>query len=292
MKDKQLLEYEKTQKDYDSQEYNPDELEAYLNQVDTQTDQVNPVKKQEPPIMVTLEDKYKKFLHAQEQEDPSDVDSSIKRAFYEQEYFKSKIDAIDNRRLDQRSVLSLEKDILKEFNEKKTSNSKEVYKEQFKEQVLQSLHEPTEEEQYKVNFKQQILASIKEPTQNEKENKKSNQKENSSYNREKQLKEMKAFEETHSFDEVYKLKKEALEEIKEMDLTDAQREKLLNLERALDTEKQEYDKGKVSNKSDTIEEKTKRNKFLELFGKKDKELEKTEQKNPRKTKQKDYEMDI
>jgi len=49
--------------------------------------------------------------------------------------------------------------------------------------------------------------------------------------------------------EVYKLKKEVLQELKELNLTDSQREKLTKLEKALDTEKKDHDKQKKEEKS-------------------------------------------
>jgi len=48
---------------------------------------------------------------------------------------------------------------------------------------------------------------------------------------------------------VYKLKKEVLQELKELNLTDSQREKLTKLEKALDTEKKDHDKQKKEEKS-------------------------------------------
>ncbi|MEH7590090.1 hypothetical protein V7247_25425 [Priestia megaterium] len=60
---------------------------------------------------------------------------------------------------------------------------------------------------------------------------------------------MKEFEQKHSFDKVYKLKKEVLQELKELNLTDSQREKLTKLEKALDTEKKDHDKQKKEEKS-------------------------------------------
>lgn len=82
--------------------------------------------------------------------------------------------------------------------------------------------------------------------------------------REERVKEMKEFEKTHSYPEVYRLKKEALQELKGLNLTDSQREKLTNLEKALDQEKQEYDKN--SKKESSQEKETKnQNKFAQLF---------------------------
>jgi len=63
------------------------------------------------------------------------------------------------------------------------------------------------------------------------------------------LAKMKEFEQKHSFDKVYKLKKEVLQELKELNLTDSQREKLTKLEKALDTEKKDHDKQKKEEKS-------------------------------------------
>src|SRR6478735_8920730 len=62
--------------------------------------------------------------------------------------------------------------------------------------------------------------------------------------KEQRVAKMKEYEQKHSFDKVYKLKKEALQELKEINLTDSQREKLTKLEKVLDTEKKDHDKQK------------------------------------------------
>ncbi|MCI0767505.1 hypothetical protein [Bacillus sp. TL12] len=156
---------------------------------------------------------------------------------------------------------------------------KEAYKESYKEQVLEEIAPSKEEKQYKEQYKIEVLAMLgseKEKSSDQKEQvqKKENketslekQEEKYSKSREERVKEMKEFEKIHSYPEVYKLKKEALQELKGLNLTDSQREKLTNIEKALDQEKQEYDKNskKESNQEKQEKEPKIQNKFAQLF---------------------------
>ncbi|MED1597859.1 MULTISPECIES: hypothetical protein [Bacillus] len=153
---------------------------------------------------------------------------------------------------------------------------KEAYKESYKEQVLEEIAPSQEENEYKQQYKAEVLAMLgreteKEPHSNRQASKeKSNEKqpvqqeERYTKSREERVKEMKEFEKTHSYPEVYRLKKEALQELKGMNLTDSQREKLSSIEKALDQEKQEYDKNSKKESSQEKEPKS-QNKFAQLF---------------------------
>ncbi|MES9774295.1 hypothetical protein ABWK50_25230, partial [Priestia megaterium] len=93
------------------------------------------------------------------------------------------------------------------------------------------MQQPSEETQYKQIFKQSLLAQlgISDEKDSSKEAKKEAEAEKAPV--EKQLKQetpqekeqrvakMKEFEQKHSFDKVYKLKKEVLQELKELNLT-------------------------------------------------------------------------
>lgn len=155
-------------------------------------------------------------------------------------------------------------------------NPGDSYKESYKEQVLEEIAPSQEEEQYKEQYKAEVLAMLeidKEKSSDSKEQvlkeekkeaRPGKQEETYSKSREERVKEMKEFEKTHSYPEVYRLKKEALQELKGMNLTDSQREKLTNLEKALDQEKQEYDK-KSNKESSQEKEPQSENKFAQIF---------------------------
>jgi hypothetical protein len=147
-----------------------------------------------------------------------------------------------------------------QFQARKQAQQKDQYQEGYKQEVLEVMQQPSEETQYKQLFKQSLLAQlgISDEKESSKEAKKEAEAEKAPV--EKQLKQetpqekeqrvakMKEFEQKHSFDKVYKLKKEVLQELKELNLTDSQREKLTKLEKALDTEKKDHDKQKKEEK--------------------------------------------
>ncbi|PFK27589.1 hypothetical protein [Bacillus cereus] len=155
-------------------------------------------------------------------------------------------------------------------------NPKDAYKESYKEQVLEEITPSQEDEQYKGQYKAEVLAMLgidkekssdsKEQVSKEakKEDHPGQQEETYNKSREERVKEMKEFEKTHSYPEVYRLKKEALQELKGLNLTGSQREKLTNLEKALDQEKQEYDK-KSNKESSQEKEPQSENKFAQIF---------------------------
>ncbi|PEZ02509.1 hypothetical protein CN326_20020 [Bacillus sp. AFS018417] len=189
--------------------------------------------------------------------------------------------------LEEKSLESIMKEFGKEPNQdvpKELSKDilKDVYKGEYKEQVLKEIAPTKEEDRYKDQYKIAVLELLgvdkekspdkttdkPEKASNEEKKEPVKQEEKSSKSREDRVKEMKEFEKTHSFTEVYQLKKEALQEIKEMNLTDFQREKLSKLEKALDTEKQEYDKNKKQafNKDQGKgEEQKEQNSFSKIF---------------------------
>lgn len=153
---------------------------------------------------------------------------------------------------------------------------KEVYKESYKEQVLEDLAPSQDEIRYKEQYQAELLMllgvdnekgsdSNKQASSTEKQNNSPGQQdEKYTKSREERVKEMKEFEKTHSYPEVYRLKKEALQELKGLNLTEAQREKLSNIEKALDNEKQEYDKSSKK-ESGKEEEPKKQNKLSQIF---------------------------
>ncbi|WP_258871619.1 hypothetical protein [Halobacillus trueperi] len=90
--------------------------------------------------------------------------------------------------------------------------------------------------------------------------------------RQERLNQMRAFQETHSKEEVYQLKKESLQELKELPLTDRGEQRLSQIENKLD---REFHKEKEKEIITTSEMKNgKGNK--DAFQKKEKQIEKVE----------------
>ncbi|KAB2398093.1 hypothetical protein [Bacillus cereus] len=169
-------------------------------------------------------------------------------------------------------------EILKEYG-----LSKEDYKETFKKEALDEINEEIEQDQYKGFFKGQVLSNIEEKeTAKEKlqykdrfkagilkllnvepkEPMKHVKKEDDKANHDKNVKAMKEFEKSHSVETIYQLRKEAFKELKELDLTESQKEKLIKLEKNLDKQKQEYDKNinKTNSSKETNEKKNEKQK--------------------------------
>lgn len=246
--------------------------------------------KNEPsPLEKDLSAKYETYKRAQHLESPNDIDSIVNRVTAEEGYYTTKDVSIDKELVSQEFVTKLENKVEEKLSKEgitqtnpPTSMSQEPYKEQYKEQVLEGIAPSKEEERYKDQYKIAVLELLgidkekssdkttdkPEKVSNEEKKEPVKQEEKSSKSREDRVKEMKEFEKTHSFTEVYQLKKEALQEIKEMNLTDSQREKLSKLEKALDTEKQEYDKNnkQASNKDQGKgEDQKEQNSFSKVF---------------------------
>jgi hypothetical protein len=150
-------------------------------------------------------------------------------------------------------------EILKEYG-----LSKEDYKKTLKKEALDEINEEIEQDQYKKFFKGQVLFESnieeKKPQKEKwqykerfkagvlkllnvepKEPMKHGKKDDKA-NHDKNVKAMKEFEKSHSVETIYQLRKEAFKELKELDLTESQKEKLIKLEKNLDKQKQEYDK--------------------------------------------------
>src|SRR5699024_9043336 len=85
-----------------------------------------------------------------------------------------------------------------------------------------------EEKAYKEAYKQEVLAFL---------DKEQNEKQEDDVERDKKNKEMNAFESKYGYERVYALKKEVLREIKDMELSPAQKERLKEVEKDLEQEK-------------------------------------------------------
>ncbi|SDZ40869.1 hypothetical protein [Bacillus sp. 166amftsu] len=233
-----------------------------------------------------LETRYRAFVEAKRQEDEYNTDSMLRVMHTEDKYTTLRKTAIEQGVMRESSIQRMEDKVEQSFKPLERleikdkvmlpkENPKESYKESYKEQVLEEIA-PSQEERYKEQYKAEVLAMLgidkgkesdsKKQISKEmkKEGRSGQQEEKYTKSREERVKEMKEFEKTHSYPEVYRLKKEALQELKGMNLTDSQREKLVNIEKALDQEKQEYDKNNKKESSQEKEPKS-QNKFAQLF---------------------------
>ncbi|MEW4152545.1 hypothetical protein LW858_32565 (plasmid) [Bacillus cereus] len=234
-----------------------------------------------------LETRYRAFVEAKRQEDEYNTDSVLRVMRTEDKYTTLRKTAIEQGVIAETSIQRMEYNVEQSFEPLeplKTKDKvmipketpKDAYKELYKEQVLEEIAPSQGEEQYKEQYKAEVLEILgvdKEKSSDSKERvskeekkeaRPGKQEETYFKSREERVKEMKEFEKTHSYPEVYRLKKETLQELKGLNLTDSQREKLTNLEKALDQEKQEYDK---NNKKESSQEKEPKNqnKFAQLF---------------------------
>ncbi|MFE4038757.1 hypothetical protein [Priestia sp. YIM B13489] len=217
---------------------------------------VNPVLEKDRETQ--LKTSYLTFLQAHEKEKPQDIDSMLARVNAENDYVMLKSSALKEKQFTPDQLKGMENELSHQFQARKQAQEKEQYQEDYKQEVLEVMQQPSEETQYKQLFKQSLLAQLgisdeKDSSKEEKKEAKAEkapvEKQETPQEKEQRVAKMKEFEQKHSFDTVYKLKKEVLQELKELNLTDSQREKLTKLEKALDTEKKDHDKQKKEEKS-------------------------------------------
>ncbi|MED4003736.1 hypothetical protein [Priestia aryabhattai] len=219
---------------------------------------VNPVLEKDRETQ--LKTSYLTFLQAHEKEKPQDIDSMLARVNAENDYVMLKSSALKEKQFTPDQLKGMENELSHQFQARKQAHEKEQYQEDYKQEVLEVM-QPSEETQYKQMFKQNLLAQLgissekdsskeaKKEAEAEKSPVEKQLKQETPQEKEQRLAKMKEFEQKHSFDKVYKLKKEVLQELKELNLTDSQREKLTKLEKALETEKKDHDKQKKEEKS-------------------------------------------
>ncbi|MDC7767205.1 hypothetical protein POL82_27365 (plasmid) [Priestia aryabhattai] len=207
-----------------------------------------------------LKTSYLTFLQAHEKEKPQDIDSMLARVNVENDYVMLKSSTLKEKQFTPDQLKGMENELSHQFQARKQAQEKEQYQEDYKQEVLEVM-QPSEETQYKQLFKQSLLAQlgisdekdsskeVKKEAESEKDPVEKQLKQETPQEKEQRLAKMKEFEQKHSFDKVYKLKKEVLQELKELNLTYSQREKLTKLEKALDTEKKDHDKQKKEEKS-------------------------------------------
>ncbi|QFY76022.1 hypothetical protein CEQ83_26115 (plasmid) [Priestia megaterium] len=219
---------------------------------------VNPVLEKDRETQ--LKTSYLTFLQAHEKEKPQDIDSMLARVNVENDYVMLKSSTLKEKQFTPDQLKGMENELSHQFQARKQAQEKEQYQEDYKQEVLEVM-QPSEETQYKQLFKQSLLAQlgisdekdsskeVKKEAESEKDPVEKQLKQETPQEKEQRLAKMKEFEQKHSFDKVYKLKKEVLQELKELNLTYSQREKLTKLEKALDTEKKDHDKQKKEEKS-------------------------------------------
>ncbi|NBJ68738.1 MULTISPECIES: ImmA/IrrE family metallo-endopeptidase [Clostridia] len=117
-----------------------------------------------------------------------------------------------------------------EAMEKQAINELEEFAGLYKQNVENDLDSDKDREAFKKLFMQKVLEELSEPEPNQ-------QKEATPFNKQQYESKSKEFEQKYGYDVVYALKREVLDEIKEMDLTPAQREKLQQIETELEKER-------------------------------------------------------
>lgn len=229
-----------------------------------------------------LQVSYRKLLEAHDQEQPQQVESMLARVNAEKDYVQLKGLTLKEGTFTREQVDAMESRVSVHYYDQKQAKEQGQYKDEYKQELLHELEKPSEESQYKAAYKQQLLTQLgisQEKTTEKEPNKQGDQekqepvqpkaKEETPQEKEQRLAKMREFEQKHSFDKVYKLKKEVLEELKGLGLTDSQREKLTKLEKSLDTEKKNHDQQKKEEKS--------QNGFVKFFARKNGAHSKTKQ---------------
>ncbi|ALX47639.1 hypothetical protein [Lentibacillus amyloliquefaciens] len=172
-----------------------------------------------------LANKYADFLSAKEKEmlNPDQEGLKWKRQKLESLYQ----DTVLKSKYPKEKLQTIEDAVQKEHDD--GVNQSEQFKQAYKQNVLEKLQPTKEATHFKNAYKQQVLEALaKQP----------DEKEASPEDVQKREQEMAAFEEKHGYEKVYELKREVLDDIKDMDLTPVQKEKLSQIEKDLENEKE------------------------------------------------------
>ncbi|MHA7098574.1 hypothetical protein [Priestia aryabhattai] len=220
-----------------------------------------------------LQVSYRRLLEAHDQEQPQQVESMLARVNAEKDYVQLKGLTLKEGTFTREQVDAMESRVSVHYYDQKQAREQRDYQDDYKQEMLQELEKPSDESQYKAAYKQELLSQLgitqektidKEPSKQDEQEKQAavqpQAKEETPQEKEQRLAKMREFEQKHSFDQVYKLKKEVLKELKGLGLSDSQREKLTKLEKALDTEKKNHDQQKKEEKS--------QNGFVKFFARK------------------------
>lgn len=172
-----------------------------------------------------LASKYSQLLDAKQKTllNPNDKGSQWKYAQLEMAYQ----DTMVKSKIPREKIESIEADVQEE-NDKRMEEEGN-FKKSYKKDILAELQPTKEELKYKDNYKQQVMDLL---------NKEPDEKEESKEETQKREQEMAAFEQKHGYEKVYELKREVLDEIREMDLTSVQQDKLHQIEKDLEKEKE------------------------------------------------------
>ncbi|MCJ7992728.1 hypothetical protein MUB15_32865 [Priestia sp. OVS21] len=166
-----------------------------------------------------LKTSYITFLQAHDKEKPQDIDSMLARVNAENDYVMLKSRALKESTFTHDQLKGMENELSHQFQVRKQSHEKDQYQEDYKQEVLEVMQQPSEETQYKQLFKQSLLAQlgVSDEKDSSKEEKKAVEaekvpvekqlKQETPQEKEQRLAKMKEFEQKHSFDKVYKLKK-------------------------------------------------------------------------------------
>jgi len=186
-----------------------------------------------------LANKYADFLSAKEKEllNPDNAGYKWKRKKLESLYQ----DTVLKSKYPKEKLKTIEDAVQKEHDD--GVNQSEQFKQAYKQNVLEKLQPTKEETNYKDAYKQHVLDAL---------DKQPGEKEESSEDVQKRNQEMKAFEEKHGYEKVYELKREVLDDIKDIDLAPVQKEKLGQIEKDLEKEK-EMKLGKKQSKTNEQE---------------------------------------
>lgn len=169
--------------------------------------------------------KYKQLLDAKQQllVNPNEQGIQWKYAQLEMAYQ----DTMVKSKLPRNEIETIEANVQEEHDEE--MQQIEQFKETYKKDVLKQLEPSKEELDYKDAYKQQVLESLEKEPEEKAESLEEVQ------NREQ---EMAAFEQKYGYEKVYELKREVLDEIKEMDLMPVQKEKVNQIEHNLRKERE------------------------------------------------------
>ncbi|NGY85174.1 hypothetical protein F6Y05_01550 (plasmid) [Bacillus megaterium] len=234
-----------------------------------------------------LQVSYRKLLEAHEQEQPQHVESMLERVNAEKDYVQLKGLTLKEGMFTREQVDAMESRVSVHYYDQKQVKEQGNYQDDYKQEILQELEKPPEEAQYQAAYKQQMLSQlgIMREKPNSKESSKQEEqekqvavqlkaKEETPQEKEHRLAKMREFEQKHSFDKVYKLKKEVLKELKGLDLTDSQRETLTKLEKSPRYGEKDHDQQKKEEKS--------QNGFVKFFARKNGAHSKTKQQDSHK----------
>ncbi|MET1123166.1 hypothetical protein ABWU59_30050 [Priestia megaterium] len=119
---------------------------------------VNPVLEKDRETQ--LKTSYLTFLQAHEKEKPQDIDSMLARVNAENDYVMLKSSALKEKQFTPDQLKGMENELSHQFQARKQAQEKEQYQEDYKQEVLEVMQQPSEETQYKQLFKQSLLAQL------------------------------------------------------------------------------------------------------------------------------------